>query len=163
MDVVRTGIENPTSIAVYPPSGIIFWSDLGDEVRIERADLDGENRLAIVTDYIVWPAGLCVDIVQARIYWLDVNLNSLSSSQFDGSHYRTLTSHLSSISHPVSLDTLEDWVYWANWGLTNTTISRYNKMTEAGPQTLQTISMVRREKYKKYLRYKYFSNTRQSV
>ena len=142
---MSSGIENPRAIAVYPPGGFLFWSDLGDVARIERADLDGEARLAIVADYIVWPAALCVDTVKSRLFWLDVRLNSLSSSNFDGTNYRTVTSHLSYLSHPVSLDTLEDWVYWANWGLTNTTLHRYNKMTGEGPQMLQTISMVRRE------------------
>ena len=146
VDLVSSGIENPRSIAVYPPSGLMFWSDLGDVARIERADLDGANRLAIVADYIVWPAALCVDTVQTRIYWVDVRLNSLSSSSFDGTNYRTVTSQLSYLSHPVSLAMLEDWVYWANWGLTNTTLSRYNKITGAGPHILTTISMVRTEK-----------------
>ena len=146
MDIVTAGIDNPSSVAVFPPSGLIFWSDLGDLghlARIERADLDGANRLAIVSDYVVWPAALSVDAVQTKIYWVDVRLNSLSSSNFDGTNYRTVTSHLSSLSHPVSLDTLEDWLYWANWGLTNTTISRYNKMTGGDPQVLTTISRVR--------------------
>ena len=144
---MTTGIENPRSIAVFPPSGLVFWSDLGDVARIERADLDGANRLPIVAAYIVWPAALCVDTVRTRIYWVDAKLNSLSSSNFDGTNYRTVTSQLSYLSHPVSLDTLEDWLYWANWGLTNTTISRYNKITGAGPHILNTVSMVRKVKY----------------
>ena len=146
---MTNGVENPRSIAVFPPGGLIFWSDLGDVARIERADLDGENRLAIVSDSIVWPQALCVDTVRTRIYWVDVRLNSLSSSNFDGSNYRTLTSQLSSLSHPVSLATLEDWIYWANWGITNTTLSRYNKVTGAGPHILTTISMVRKVKSSK--------------
>ena len=144
MDVVTSGVENPRSIAVFPPGGLIFWSDLGDVARIERADLDGENRLAIVSDYIVWPQALCVDTVRTRIYWVDVRLNSLSSCEFDGSGQRTvLTSQLASLSHPVSLDSLEDWVYWADWGLTNTTIVRYNKINRGQPQVLTTVDMVR--------------------
>ena len=144
VDVVTSGVENPRSIAVFPPGGLIFWSDLGDVARIERADLDGENRLAIVSDYIVWPQALCVDTVRTRIYWVDVRLNSLSSCEFDGSGQRTvLTSQLASLSHPVSLDSLEDWVYWADWGLTNTTIVRYNKINRGQPQVLTTVDMVR--------------------
>lgn len=142
--MVTSGVENPRSIAVFPPGGLIFWSDLGDVARIERADLDGENRLAIVSDYIVWPQALCVDTVRTRIYWVDVRLNSLSSCEFDGSGQRTvLTSQLASLSHPVSLDSLEDWVYWADWGLTNTTIVRYNKINRGQPQVLTTVDMVR--------------------
>ena len=141
---MTSGVENPRSIAVFPPGGLIFWSDLGDVARIERADLDGENRLAIVSDYIVWPQALCVDTVRTRIYWVDVRLNSLSSCEFDGSGQRTvLTSTLASLSHPVSLDSLEDWVYWADWGLTNTTIVRYNKINRGQPQVLTTVDMVR--------------------
>ena len=137
------GVDNPRAIAVFPPGGLVFWSDLGDRARIERADLDGENRLAIVTSQLLWPAALCIDTVRTRIYWLDVRLNSLSSSNFDGSSQRTVISQLSSLSHPVSLDTLEDWLYWANWALTTTTLHRYNKITGAGPHILN-ISLVRK-------------------
>ena len=147
VDLVTRDIQNPRSIALHPASGLVFWSDLGEVARIERADLDGANRhrLTILADFIVWPAALCVDSVRTRIYWVDLRLNSLSSANLDGTNYRTVTSHLSSLSQPVSLDSLEDWVYWANRDLTNTTISRYNKITGAGPHILHTISLVSRE------------------
>ena len=146
VDLLTPGqIENPRAIAVFPPSGLVFWSDLGDLARIERADLDGENRLAIVTSHLLWPAALSIDTVRSRIYWLDVRLSSLSSSNFDGTNQRVVLSQLPSLSHPASLDTLEDWLYWTNWGLntSTTTITRYNKRSGGQPQVLNTISMVR--------------------
>ena len=90
--MVSTGIDNPKSLAVDPVTGFIFWSDLGAMTRIERAGLDGDNRLVIVSDFIMRPEGLCVDTVQLNIYWLDIRLSSLSRCQYDGTNRKTLIS-----------------------------------------------------------------------
>ena len=92
VDLLTSSIEHPSSLAVEPLSGFIFWCDLGTVPRIERAGLAGEDRKVIVKDYIVRPVGLCVDAVQLRIYWVDDRLHSLSTSKYDGTALSTLLS-----------------------------------------------------------------------
>ena len=49
----------------------MYWTDWGTEPRIERADMDGENRIVIVNDNLGWPNGLTLDRPSARIIWAD--------------------------------------------------------------------------------------------
>ena len=45
------------AIAVDPIHGHMYWTDWGDEAKIERADLDGGNRINFVDSDIMWPNG----------------------------------------------------------------------------------------------------------
>ena len=85
VDVVNQSLYNPQSIVVFPSKHFLFWTDVGDEPKIERSRLDGEERLAIVQEAIIWPTGISIDGVQQRLYWLDVRLHSVTSSDLDGS------------------------------------------------------------------------------
>ena len=49
----------------------LFWSDWGESPRIERSELDGSGRRAVITTNVVWPNGLTVDKPSARLYWAD--------------------------------------------------------------------------------------------
>ena len=40
----------------------MFWTDWGKKPRIERADMDGENRRIVTDENIVWPNGLTLDL-----------------------------------------------------------------------------------------------------
>lgn len=49
----------------------MFWTDWGKNARIERADMNGNNRRVIISDGIMWPNGLTVDRPMNRIIWAD--------------------------------------------------------------------------------------------
>ena len=49
----------------------MFWTDWGEAPRIERAGMDGSDRVALVTEKLGWPNGITVDIQTARIIWVD--------------------------------------------------------------------------------------------
>lgn len=40
----------------------MFWTDWGKKPRIERADMDGGNRVVLIIDGIKWPNGLSLDL-----------------------------------------------------------------------------------------------------
>jgi sugar lactone lactonase YvrE len=46
--------------------------------------MDGSNRMAIVTESLFWPNGLCIDYTMNRIYWADAKHHVIESSKFDG-------------------------------------------------------------------------------
>ena len=41
-------LQEPRAIAVYPEKGWLFWSDWGENPRIERAGMDVSHRSVIV-------------------------------------------------------------------------------------------------------------------
>ena len=42
--VIGDGLYEPTSIAVYPSEGWLFWTDSGQDAKIERGGMDGKFR-----------------------------------------------------------------------------------------------------------------------
>ena len=49
----------------------IYWSDWGKSPRIERAHLDGSQRMMFVYTNITQPWGLTIDYDTHRLYWCD--------------------------------------------------------------------------------------------
>lgn len=51
----------------------LFWTDWGDNPRIETAGMDGDpaTRQTIVSDGIGWANGLAIDYTLKRLYWAD--------------------------------------------------------------------------------------------
>lgn len=50
--------------------------------------MDGSNRIALITESILRPNGLCVDYPAERIYWADAKHHVIESSKLDGSERR---------------------------------------------------------------------------
>ncbi|WAR10104.1 LRP2-like protein, partial [Mya arenaria] len=55
MTLFSTNVSSPKGIAVDPSDRLLFWVDTGSELRIERAGLDGSDRVAIITTDIHYP------------------------------------------------------------------------------------------------------------
>lgn len=51
----------------------LFWTDWGDNPRIETAGMDGDpaTRQVIVSDGIDWANGMAIDYTLKRLYWAD--------------------------------------------------------------------------------------------
>ena len=63
----------------------MFWTDWGEEPKIERAEMDGSNRSVVVRQNIHWPNGLTIDYSAKKIYWTDAKLFYIAKANFDGS------------------------------------------------------------------------------
>ena len=95
----------------------MFWTDWGEEPKIERAEMDGSNRLVIVQQEIHWPNGLTIDYRARKIYWTDAKLYYIKRSGYDGSQsMRILTSPSQcTLGHPFALTLYKRNVYWTDW------------------------------------------------
>lgn len=62
----------------------MFWSEWGANPRIERAGMDGSDRMQIVTTKIFWPNGLTLDIPTQRVYFADSKLDFIDFCNYDG-------------------------------------------------------------------------------
>lgn len=110
--VVSAGLEIPTSIAVNPQLGRMFWADAGSAPKIEVSWMDGSKRRPLITEAIRHPSGLTIDYAQDhQIYWVDTKLNTIETMRPDGT-LRTTIVKGEMLHHPVSLDVFESNLFW---------------------------------------------------
>ncbi|GBL77003.1 hypothetical protein AVEN_172270-1, partial [Araneus ventricosus] len=57
---------------------------------LERAQLDGSDRTKLVSEKIVKPNGIAVDIPTESVYWIDFYLGTIETIKYDGTGRRTL-------------------------------------------------------------------------
>ena len=70
----------------------MYWSDWGDNAKIERANLDGSARTVLVNTSLAWPNGLTIDYDERRVYWGDAKLDRIETCRLDGSDRRVVVS-----------------------------------------------------------------------
>lgn len=88
--MITDGLDKPRAIVVFPSKGLMFWSDWGDNAKIERAYMDGSSRKSILsnnTQLIVWPNGLTLDYKENLLYWIDGRLNIVGSMGLNGGNF----------------------------------------------------------------------------
>ena len=97
----------------------MFWTDWGEEPKIERAEMDGSNRTIIIRQDIHWPNGLTIDYSTGKIYWTDAKLFYIAKANYDGSNrqriFRTPMPSQCVLGHPFALTLYENKIYWTDW------------------------------------------------
>jgi len=94
--VIVTGCEMPDGIAVDVEAGHIYWTNMGtspaaNDGSIERADLDGGNRMVIVPRGGTFtPKQIQIDKQNGRLYWCDREGMRVMRCNLDGSEIETL-------------------------------------------------------------------------
>ena len=70
----------------------MFWSDWGDNPKIERANMDGKSRIVVASSKMKWPNGLAVDYKIQKLYFVDGGMKTLETMNFDGSSRQVILS-----------------------------------------------------------------------
>ena len=65
-------------------SRYMYWTDWGDDPKIERAGMDGKERHVIVRSNLTWPNGLAIDYSELRLYWVDAGTKRIEYTDLDG-------------------------------------------------------------------------------
>ncbi|XP_047212825.1 low-density lipoprotein receptor-like isoform X1 [Girardinichthys multiradiatus] len=120
-------LSKPRAIVVDPHSNFIYWTDWGNPAKIEKGGLNGVDRTALVTDNIVWPNGITLDLLNQRLYWVDSKLHTLSSIDVQGGGRRTLIIDEDKLAHPLGLAVFEERVFWTD--VSNSAILSANRLT----------------------------------
>ena len=92
----------------------LFWTDWGENPRIERVGLDGSNRTTIITTKIYWPNGLTLDLPNKRVYFADSKLDYIDFCNYDGTGRRQVLASSHYLLHAHSLTLFEDTLYWTD-------------------------------------------------
>ena len=64
-----------------PGAGYIYWSDLGDQPRIERSFMDGTEREILVDSDIGKPNDIALDLQQRTVYWCNAKMDRIEVSR----------------------------------------------------------------------------------
>ena len=95
----------------------MFWTDWGEEPKIERAEMDGSNRRVIIKQDIHWPNGLTLDYNNKKVYWTDSKLLYIKKANYDGSNSKSIFKSAGQcvLGHPFALTLYENKIYWTDW------------------------------------------------
>lgn len=94
--VVLDGLKRiPDGIGIDEQAGHIYWTNMGNpkanDGSIERADLDGRNRITIVPQGATFtPKQLTLDRKGRKVYWSDREGMRVMRANFDGSQIEIL-------------------------------------------------------------------------
>ena len=55
----------------------MYWTDWGEHPKIERAHLDGTERLVLLNSSLGWPNGLAIDHAAGKLYWGDAKTDKI--------------------------------------------------------------------------------------
>ena len=99
----------------------MYFSNWYKSPRIERAMLDGTNRIPLIS-HTGRVNGLTIDFQEQRLYWASVDSRIIESSNLLGEDRHEVVRGL---MHPFSLTQYQDFIYWADWN--SKSIERANK------------------------------------
>jgi low density lipoprotein-related protein 2 len=129
---ITTNIYSPSSLAIDPLVGYLFYTDEGgfsklQAPKIVRVQLDGRERFTLISQKLLEPVALTIDLIKKRVYWLDRKYDHLETCDYYGLKRYVLASGSSMLPHSVSLDLFENTIFYADW--TKLGIMRLNRHT----------------------------------
>ena len=78
--LISTALNIPRGLALDTGAGFMYWTDWGDEPRIERSHMDGSGRETLVDSDIGWPNEIALDLQERAVYWCDAKLKRIEAS-----------------------------------------------------------------------------------
>ncbi|XP_022081143.1 prolow-density lipoprotein receptor-related protein 1-like isoform X3 [Acanthaster planci] len=116
--IIISGLGRPRGIITDHDRGEIYWTDVGDDSigpRIEKANLDGTNRVTLINDNIVWPQAVILDNAAVNLYWCDGELNTIERTNLLGNNREVLINlTIYAPIHPFDLALYNDYMYWSD-------------------------------------------------
>lgn len=79
----------PLSLYFLFVCSYMFFTDMGyvaagEQMKLERAYMDGSNRLELVKNRLGTPTGITIDIVNQRVYWSDSHFDTVETVTYSG-------------------------------------------------------------------------------
>jgi Low-density lipoprotein receptor repeat class B len=129
--VIVTGCRIPDGIVVDVEARHIYWTNMGvpnrNDGSIERADLDGQNRVTIVAEGATFtPKQLHLEKKNGKLYWCDREGMRVMRANLDGSEIETLVDTSKGNARPgtdltkwcvgIAVDPDRGQIYWTQKG-----------------------------------------------
>ena len=71
----------------------MYWTDWGANPKIERANMDGTERIALINSSLGWPNGVAIDYQEKKLYWGDAKTDMIEVANLDGTDRKVLVSN----------------------------------------------------------------------
>ncbi|KAB1257521.1 Low-density lipoprotein receptor-related protein 2 [Camelus dromedarius] len=106
----------PEQLIVFPAKKYLYWVNRGGKGMrtIETAGMDGSDRKVLTVVNMEEPAGLTLDHVTGRLYWISEYKESIETVNVDGSGRHTFPEIFLEDEVPVGLAVFENSFFWAN-------------------------------------------------
>lgn len=78
------------ALPAWFPHRKVFFTDYGQIPKVERCDMDGQNRTKLVDSKIVFPHGITLDLVSRLVYWADAYLDYIEVVDYEGKNRHTI-------------------------------------------------------------------------
>ena len=129
--VILSGCRIPDGVVVHLEAGHIYWTNMGvpnrNDGSIERADLDGQNRVTIIGKGKTFtPKQLHLEKKSGKLYWCDREGMRVMRSNLDGSDIETLVDTSNGEARPgtdlikwcvgIAVDPVRGQIYWTQKG-----------------------------------------------
>jgi DNA-binding beta-propeller fold protein YncE len=116
-DIVTSGLEFPSAIAVDPVGGKIYWGDQS-AFELRRANLDGTNNELLRST--AFHRGIALDTVNGKVYWSTSETllkGKILRCNLDGPQLETVVESLDPEFKPaaIALDIAGGKVYWTDY------------------------------------------------
>ncbi|XP_076116037.1 low-density lipoprotein receptor-related protein 6-like isoform X1 [Mytilus galloprovincialis] len=108
--VIEGDKEKPRSIVLNPLKGHMYWVNMVQPPTIDRAAMDGTERMTLFSKALGKPGPLAVDVQNSRLYWADGNLNRIECSDLSGGNRIVLVD--GQIASPKGMAVLGKYLYW---------------------------------------------------
>ncbi|GAB0191560.1 low-density lipoprotein receptor-related protein 2 [Grus japonensis] len=114
--LISENVTNPRGLVLDPriDAHVMFWTDWGQNPRIEKASMDGKMRTVIINNKIYWPNGLSIDYPNKLLYFADAYLDYIDFCDYNGNNRRQVVASDLILQHPHALTLFEDFVYWSD-------------------------------------------------
>ncbi|XP_042311579.1 low-density lipoprotein receptor-related protein 2-like isoform X2 [Sceloporus undulatus] len=110
--VVLDYLDQPRSLALNPLDGLMYWSEIGADPKIQQAWMGGSSKKILIDEGLGWPTGITLDLLSWRIFWSDDKFHCIGSASLDGIGIKVF--QLPEIHSPFSLTIFEDYIYWSD-------------------------------------------------
>ncbi|KAF6726646.1 Low-density lipoprotein receptor-related protein 2 [Oryzias melastigma] len=114
--LLSENITNPRGLVLDPRESahLMFWTDWGQNPRIEKASMDGKLRTIIVSSKLYWPNGLTIDYPNNLLYFADAYLDFIDYCDYNGNNRKQVLASDLVLQHPHAITIFEDFVYWTD-------------------------------------------------
>lgn len=126
--LVEHSLRKPRAFALDPTRGYLFFTKWGhSSPMLERCNMDGTKRKALVTEKIVFPYGVTIDYATTNIYWLDTYLDFIERIDYEGKNRKTILRGKQA-QNLYGITVFEQYLYVSSWH--NHNIIAVNKRTK---------------------------------